>query len=102
MGCNSFYSTVQLFYAESSPKNKYFFLSSNPGMASLLNDLDKLDAADNNFNEPDPTNVVAEHMDNKGTLVDIYQSVDEVSRDKMHDNHPKIVADSGFELYLIF
>ena len=41
-------------------------------MASLLNNLDKLDAADNNSNEPDPTNVVAEDMDNKGTLVDIY------------------------------
>ena len=42
-------------------------------MASLLKDLaDKLDAADNNSNEPDPTNVVAEDMDDKGTLVDIY------------------------------
>ena len=41
-------------------------------MASLLNDLDKLDAADNNANEPDPTNVVAEDMYEKGTLVDVY------------------------------
>ena len=41
-------------------------------MVSLLNDLDKLDAANNNSNEPDPTNVVAEDMDDKGTLVDIY------------------------------
>ena len=55
----------------SSPKNKYFH-STNPGMASLLNDLDKLDAADNDSNEPDPTNIVAEDMDNKGTLGYIY------------------------------
>ena len=55
----------------SSPKNKDTH-STNPGMASLLNNLDKLDAADNNSNEPDPTNIVAEDMDNKGTLVDIY------------------------------
>ena len=41
-------------------------------MTSLLNDLNKLDAADNNSNEPNPTNIVAEDMDNKGTLVDIY------------------------------
>jgi len=60
---NSLFSTAQLFYAESSPKNKYSFLSSNPGIASLLNDLDKLDAAENNSNEPNPTNVVAEDID---------------------------------------
>ena len=43
-------------------------------MASLLNNLaDKLPVlVDNNSNEPNPTNVVAEDMDNKGTLVDIY------------------------------
>ena len=41
-------------------------------MASLLNDLDKLDTADNNSNEPNPTNVVAEDIDDKVTLVDIY------------------------------
>ena len=41
-------------------------------MASLLNDLNKLDAADNNSNEPDPTNIVAEDMDANGTLVDVY------------------------------
>ena len=42
-------------------------------MASLLNNLDKLPVlADNNSNEPNPTNVVAEDMDDKGTLVDIY------------------------------
>ena len=85
----------------SSTKNKYF-LSTIPSMASLLNNLNKLDAADNNSTEPNPTNVVAKDIDNNGSLVDVYQSVDEVSRDKMHDNHPKIVADSGFELYLIF
>ncbi len=62
-------------------------------MASLLNDLNKLDAADNNSTEPDPTNVVAEDIDSNGSLIDVYWSVDEVSRDKMHN--PKIVADSG-------
>ena len=70
--------------AESSPKIKHFWISSNPGMASLLNDLaDKLPVlADNNSNEPDPTNVVVEDKDTAGgTLVDIL-TVDEVSRDK--------------------
>ena len=37
-------------------------------MTSLLNNLDKLEAADNNTIEPDPTNVVDEH---KWSLVDI-------------------------------
>ena len=41
-------------------------------MVSLLNNLDMLDAADNNSNEPDPTNFVAEDMDDKVTLVDVY------------------------------
>ena len=41
-------------------------------MASLLNNLNKLDASDNNSNEPDPTNNIAENIDNKGTIVDIY------------------------------
>ena len=42
-------------------------------MASLLNDLDKLDAADNNSTEPNPTNVVAEDMEiNGGSLIDVY------------------------------
>ena len=42
-------------------------------MASLLNDLDKLAAADNNTTEPDPTNVVAEDIDtNGGSLIDVY------------------------------
>ena len=52
-------------------------------MASLLNDLaDKLPVlADNNSNEPDPTNIVVEDMDTDGTLVDIL-TVDKVSRDK--------------------
>ena len=50
----------------------------NLGMASLLNDqADKLDAADNNSNEPNPTNLVAEDKDENGTLVDIL-TVDEV------------------------
>ena len=40
-------------------------------MASLLNDLDKLDAADNNTTEPDPTNV-AEDIDPNGLLVNVY------------------------------
>ena len=73
----------KLGMAESSPKIKHFLISSNPGMASLLNNLaDKLPVlADNNSNEPDPTNVVAEDMDADGTLVDIL-TVDEVSRDK--------------------
>ena len=51
-------------------------------MASLLNNLNKLDAADNNSTEPDPTNIVAEDKDNNGSLVNVYWSVDEVSRDK--------------------
>ena len=51
-------------------------------MASLLNDLNKLDAADNNSTEPDPTNVVAEDIDSNSSLVNVYWSVDEVSRDK--------------------
>ena len=55
----------------SSPKNKYI-RSTNPGMASLLNDLNKLDAADNNSTEPNPTNVVAEDIHNNGSLVDVY------------------------------
>ena len=46
-------------------------------MASLLNDLDKLKNTDNNSTEP-----VAENKDNSGSLVDVYCSVDEVSRDK--------------------
>ena len=51
-------------------------------MASLLNDLDKLDAADINSNEPNPTNIVVEDKDTAGgTLVDI-STVDEVSTDK--------------------
>ena len=37
-------------------------------MTSLLNNLDKLEAADNNTIEPDPTNVVDE---DKWSLVDI-------------------------------
>ena len=41
-------------------------------MASLLNDLNKLDAADNNSTEPDPTNIVAEYIDNNGSFVDEY------------------------------
>ena len=55
----------------SSPKNKDI-RSTNPDMASLLNDLDKLEAADNNSTEPDPTNVVAEDIDSNGSLVNIY------------------------------
>ena len=51
-------------------------------MASLLNNLNKLDAADNNSTEPDPTNVVAEDIDSNSSLVNVYLSVDEVSRDK--------------------
>ena len=39
-----------------------------PEMTSLLNNLDKLEAADNNTKEPDPTNVVDE---DKWSLVDI-------------------------------
>ena len=38
-------------------------------MTSLLNNLDKLEAADNNTKEPNPTNVVDE--DKMVTLVDI-------------------------------
>ena len=64
-------------------------------MASLLNDLDKLDAADNNSTEPDPTNIVAEDIDSNGSLVNVYLSADEVSRDIELANHSKIVADSG-------
>ena len=72
----------KLGMAESSPKIKHFLISSTPGMASLLNNLDKLPVlADNNSNEPDPTNVVVEDKDADGTLVDIL-TVDKVSRDK--------------------
>ena len=46
-------------------------------MASLLKDLDKLKTADNNSNKP-----VAEDKDNRGSLVDIYWSVEIASRDK--------------------
>ena len=55
----------------SSPKNKDT-LDNNPSMASLLNDLDKLEAADNNSTEPYPTNVVAEDIDSNGSLVNVY------------------------------
>ena len=41
-------------------------------MASLLNNLDKLDAADNISTEPYPTNIVAEDIDSNGSLVDVY------------------------------
>ena len=68
--------------AESSPKIKHFLISSTPGMASLLYNLDKLPVlADNNSNEPDPTKVVVKDKEADGTLVDIL-TVDEVSRDK--------------------
>ena len=51
-------------------------------MASLLNNLDKLPAlADNNSNEPDPTNIVVEDKNADGTLLDIL-TVDQISRDK--------------------
>ena len=46
-------------------------------MASLLKDQNKLETADNNSNKP-----VAEDKDNSGSLVDVYWSVDNVSRDK--------------------
>ena len=46
-------------------------------MASLLNDLDKLEAADNNSTEP-----VVEDKDNNGSLVDVYWSIEIASRDK--------------------
>ena len=55
----------------SSPKNKDI-CSTNPDMASLLNNLNKLDAADNNSTEPDPTNIVAEDIDSNGSLVNVY------------------------------
>ena len=41
-------------------------------MASLLNDLDKLDAADGNSTEPNPTNIVPEDIDNNGSFIDVY------------------------------
>ena len=41
-------------------------------MASLLNDLDKLDAADNKSTEPNPTNIVAEDIDSNASLVNVY------------------------------
>ena len=51
-------------------------------MASLINDLNKLEAADNNSNEPVPTNIVAEDIDSNGSVVDVYWSVEIASRDK--------------------
>ena len=65
----------------SSSKNKDI-RSTNPDMASLLKDLDKLEAADNNSPEPAPTTIVAEDIDSNGSLVNVYWSVDEVIRDK--------------------
>ena len=72
-------STFQLFQTE-VPQIPNSSISSNLGMASLLNDLaDKLDAADNNSNEPDdPNNAVVEDKDTDDSLVDIL-TVDEVS-----------------------
>ena len=89
----------KLGMAESFPKIKYFLISSNPGMASLLNNLaDKLPVlADNNSNEPDPTNVVVEDKDADGTLVDIL-IVDEVSRDKSTITIQRIFGGRGLEL----
>ena len=60
----------------SSPKNKDI-RSTNPDMASLLKDLDKLKTADNNSNKP-----IAKDKDNSGSLVDVYWSVEIASRDK--------------------
>ena len=64
----------------SLPQRPNTSISSNLGMASLLNNLaDKLDAADNNSNEPDdPNNAVVEDKDTVGTLVDVL-TVDEVN-----------------------
>ena len=67
-------------------------------MASLLNNLDKLPVlADNNSNEPDPTNVVVEDMDTDGTLEDIL-TVDEVSRDKRTPTIQRIFEGRGLKL----
>ena len=70
--------------AESSLKIKHFWISSNTGMAFLLNDLDDklLVLVDNISNEPNPTDVDIDDKDTAGgTLVDIL-TVDKVSRDK--------------------
>ena len=44
-----------------------WYQSSNHDMASLLKDLDKLEAAYNNSNKP-----IAKDKDNSGSLVDVY------------------------------
>ena len=59
---------VQHHYELVFPKDKETE-NSNPEMTLLLNNLDKLEAADNNTKEPDPTNMVDE--DKMVTLVDI-------------------------------
>ena len=72
----------RLGIAESSPKIKHFLISSNPGMASLLNNLaDKLDAADNNTTEPDdPTSA---DVDTDDSLVDLLtEGEDNINRDR--------------------
>ena len=52
--CNSFFSTAMSCSTLSLPQRPNTSISSNLGMASLLNDLaDELDAADNNTTEPD-------------------------------------------------
>ena len=67
-----------------------------------LNDLDKLPVlADNNSNEPNPTNIVVEDMDTDGTLVDI-STVDKVSRDKSTLTFQRIFRGRALELQLIF
>ena len=53
--------------------------------------------ADNNSNEPDPTNVVVEDKDTDGTLVDIL-TVHKVSRDKSTLTIQRIVGGRGLEL----
>ena len=74
----------KLGMAESSPKIKHFLISSNPGMASLLNNLaDKLPVlADDNSNERNPTKVVLEDKDTAGGTLVYILTVDKVSRDK--------------------
>ena len=86
---------------ESSLKIKHFWISSNPGMASLLNNLaDKLDAADNNTTEPDdPTSA---DVDTDDSLVDLLtEGEDNINRDRSTLTIRRQLQDVAFELYLI-
>ena len=51
-------------------------------MVPPLNNLDRLDAADNNSSKPNPTNVIEENLYSNDPLTDVYWSVEIASRNK--------------------